>query len=116
MLSGTSPSAVLSLSIFLSPSSDTTKITVTDWKIVPGRAVSAQHIRITEPRDGWGWKGPLVQKKKQVLVSAGSVFFWLPAAQTTQDINGTTEIMAGHFAVGRNFTHVNFARRPRDRI
>lgn len=67
MLSGTSPSAVLSLSIFLSPSSDTTKITVTDWKIVPGRAVSAEHIRITEPRDGWGWKRPLVQKKSRFL-------------------------------------------------
>lgn len=63
-----------------------------------------------------GISGDLLVQKKQVLVPAGSVFSWLPAAQMTQDINRTTEIMAGQFAVGGQFSHMNFARRPRPRI
>lgn len=64
-------------------------------------------------RDLWRPSG---LKKKQVLVPAGSVFCWLPAAQVTQGINRAIEIMAAYFAVGRHFSHMNFARRPIVRI
>lgn len=47
-------------------------------------------------REFWRSSGP---KKNQVLVPAGSVFCWLPAAQVTQDSNRAIEIMAGQFAV-----------------